>query len=209
MARERHCQEIGITIWFDSPVPGLRTRRLETSVEICEGMDIDSIVGEVLNELAEKWAEKMRVEDRSVIEDYKDALYPHVERYVLGALANVLQDLRRAAETCAEGEEIETEEEDGYYDEDTRRGVFVRVTMTATCDEIRDKIAMLEDIVGTTRVTGDIVRDTCSMVEDKYKNVFEPILDRLAPHEEIMLFLEQRFRIGWWYTVYYTSNVGG
>jgi len=196
-------------IWFDSPVPGLRTRKIETSVELCEGMDIDSIVGAVLDELAERWAEKMKPEDISVVEDYKEALYPHVERYVLGALANVLQDLRRAAETCREGEEIETEEEDGYYDEDTHRGIFVRVAMAATCEELREKMIVVEDIVGTTRVTGDIVKDTCSMVEDKYRSIFEPILDRLSPHEEIMLFLEQRFRIGWWYTVYYTSNTGG
>jgi len=209
MARERRCQEIGVTIWFDSPVPGLRTRRIETSIELCEGMDIDSVVGAVLDELAEKWAEKMKPEDSSVVESYKEALYPHVERYVLGALANVLQDLRRAAETCREGEEIETEEEDGYYDEDTHRGIFVRVAMAATCEEIREKMVMVEDIVGTTRVTGDIVKDTCSMVGDKYRSIFEPILDGLSPHEEIMLFLEQRFRIGWWYTVYYTSNVGG
>jgi hypothetical protein len=209
MARERRCHEVGITIWFDSPVPGLRARSLDVGVEVCEGMDIDSIVGQVLDELAERWAEKVKPEDISVVEDYKEALYPHVERYVLGALANVLQDLRRAAETCREGEEIETEEEDGYYDEDTKRGIYVRVTMSASCEELRERVAVVEDIVGTTRVTGDIVRDTCAVVEEKYKSIFEPILDRLSPHEEILLFLEQRFRIGWWYTVYYTSNVGG
>jgi hypothetical protein len=209
MARERRCHEVGITIWFDSPVPGLRTRRLDVGVEVCEGMGIDGIVGEVLDELAERWAEKVKPEDPSVVEDYKEALYPHIERYVLGALANVLQDLRRAAETCVEGEEIEAEEEDGYYDEDTKRGIFVRVTMSASCEELRERVAVVEDIVGTTRVTGDIVRDTCAVVEEKYRSIFEPILDRLSPHEEILLFLEQRFRVGWWYTVYYTSNVGG
>jgi len=81
--------------------------------------------------------------------------------------------------------------------------------MSASCEELRERVAVVEDIVGTTRVTGDIVRDTCAVVEEKYRSIFEPILDRLSPHEEILLFLEQRFRVGWWYTVYYTSNVGG
>ena len=207
MGKERRCCRTAVVVWFDAPAYTRTARGVEVELALCDDMDLDDVVNEVLDELAYRWARAMEVTEKETVKMYRDNLRPYVEHY----LASVLQSLADRAEVeyrrCVEGVLGVFEDADGYYVPSLRRGMYVMVSASiARCEEIKRCGEVFSAVLHGRRVEKPLPEELLSRLAPEKRMVVEPIFRRLSPHEEVLSFLQIRYGVRWWYTVFHSAH---
>jgi len=207
MGAVRRCCRTTITVWFDAPTKTASVRGVDVDLTICEDMTLEQIVNEVLDELAYRWARSMGEVKKESVEAYKQSLAPYIEHYLASVLQNLVDIHEREYERCVEGVLAMFEDADGYYEMAKRRGIYVQVSVALqSCEQIKRCAEAFAGVLGGRRIEKLLPEDLFLLLAPAQRTVVEPIFTKLSPHEEILSFLQIRYGVRWWYTVFHSAH---
>lgn len=184
---------------------------METTITICgarpEDFTLETLVDDIMSELREAWRRKLSTTpDRA--EAYADAVRPYVEQFTAGAVVNLVTALQENMDVCGRGEaeEFEIEGEDGYWDEEEQRGMWVYIKATVRCKELGTYKDVLESMSKGFVRAGTVFESYYCRLPPEKRAVIDPLRACPAPHEVVLGLLKKLKDARWWYTVYYTNN---